>query len=66
MPGGSVTPMSRTVSMRVSSGVARLLKTLSSATPTYVVGGTMRALFTGEPVKDLDLRARRNKKDAKE
>ena len=55
MPGGSVTPMSRTVSMRVSSGVARLLKTLSSATPTYVVGGTMRALFTGEPVKDLDL-----------
>jgi putative nucleotidyltransferase with HDIG domain len=41
--------------MRVSNNVARLLETLSSVTPTYVVGGTMRALFTGEPVKDLDL-----------
>jgi putative nucleotidyltransferase with HDIG domain len=41
--------------MRVSSDVARLLETLSGVTPTYVVGGTMRSLFTGEPVKDLDL-----------
>jgi putative nucleotidyltransferase with HDIG domain len=41
--------------MRVSSDVARLLETLSGVTPTYVVGGTMRALFTGEPIKDLDL-----------
>jgi putative nucleotidyltransferase with HDIG domain len=41
--------------MRVSRRVERLLRTLSSATNVYFVGGTVRALFTGEDLKDLDL-----------
>ena len=43
------------VAMCVSHRVERLLRVLSSATNVYLVGGTVRALFTGEEAKDLDL-----------
>jgi len=43
------------VSMNVPAHVERLLRALASATSVYLVGGTVRALFTGEEVKDLDL-----------
>jgi putative nucleotidyltransferase with HDIG domain len=43
------------VAVRVSSEVAELLRLLSSVTGTYLVGGAVRALFTGEEVKDMDI-----------
>jgi len=43
------------VAMHVSRRVEGLLRVLSSATDVYLVGGTVRALFTGEEAKDLDL-----------
>jgi poly(A) polymerase len=43
------------VAVRVPSEVAELLRLLSSVTGTYLVGGTVRALFTGEEVKDIDV-----------
>jgi tRNA nucleotidyltransferase/poly(A) polymerase len=43
------------VAMHVSGHVERLLSVLASVTNVYLVGGTVRALFTGEEVKDLDL-----------
>jgi len=43
------------VSMQVSAQVERLVRALASVTCVYLVGGTVRALFTGEEVKDMDL-----------
>nr|WP_288007752.1 HD domain-containing protein [Thermofilum sp.] len=41
--------------MYVSAHVERLFRVLASTTNVYLVGGTVRALFTGEDVKDMDL-----------